>query len=249
MIRSAQYGSADASALGGIFGRFLKSDGPSAALLCAALDASDDCIKLVDTDGRLLFMSGRGREAMEIEDFNAVMNLEWASLWPQESRTRVRAAVAAARMGERSTFEAYCPTAKGAPRWWQVSVAPVRTDGKRLNAVISISRDVTALIETRKALAIRLAASKRKSEDEGLDGLRERSLTRRLLSLIRTVARSGRGEETGSDPMIGTGDEALVKISIIAERWLTTDDDAKSRLALCRKLERDMGGSCKPPTP
>ena len=41
-------------------------------------------------------------------------------------------------------FEAFCPTAKGSPRWWDVSVTPIRSDSTELFAILSVSRDVTA---------------------------------------------------------------------------------------------------------
>ena len=58
--------------------------------------------------------------------------------------------------GEVSSFQAYCPTAKGTPKWWEVTVSPVRdADGGRVVRLLSVSRDITE----RKQVEDRLRAS------------------------------------------------------------------------------------------
>ena len=39
-------------------------------------------------------------------------------------------------------FRAFCPTAKGAPRWWDTTVSPILENG-RVTRVLATSRDVT----------------------------------------------------------------------------------------------------------
>lgn len=199
----------------------------SLATLRAALDASADCIKIVGSDGRLLFMNANGMCAMEIADFAHIERHDWAALWPRETQDRIRASVAGAMLGQSDRFEAFCPTALGAPRWWNVAVAPISAVDDTVCGVISISRDVTEMVRARESLQAALS----QSDDAGLadetEALRERSVARRVLTLVADVARRGRGEAA---------------ILAIVERWLAEDGDSRARLQLCQMLE----GAAKP---
>ena len=112
-------------------------------MLAAMLDQSTDCVKILDPAGRLDFMNRNGRGIMEVDDFTAIAGKSWDELWPEESREKVRTAITAAQAGSATRFEAFCPTAKGTPKWWDVSVNPVRDDRGELFAILSSSRDVT----------------------------------------------------------------------------------------------------------
>lgn len=121
--------------------------------LRSVLDASLDCIKVVDLDGRLTYMNANGLCAMEIDDFSQVSNACWWDLWPAEGAIDIKNAIEAGRKGEPTRFEAFCPTAKGTPKWWDVSVSPVRDDSGRVNHLVSISRDITDRKRAEEALA------------------------------------------------------------------------------------------------
>jgi len=112
-------------------------------MLAAILDQSADCIKVIGPTGTLDFMNRNGRCAMGIDDFGMVAGKNWWDLWPDEAQPLIHAAIAKAREGEHSRFEAFCPTAKGEPRWWDVSVAPLRDEHGTLQGLISVSRDVS----------------------------------------------------------------------------------------------------------
>jgi two-component sensor histidine kinase len=55
-----------------------------------------------------------------------------------------------ARNGRNFRFEAFCPTAKGAPRWWEVAVSPLKASDGTLRGIVSVSRDVTERIAERE---------------------------------------------------------------------------------------------------
>lgn len=115
----------------------------SEVMLAAILDQSADCIKVISAQGTVDYMNRNGQCAMEIDDFCAVAGQSWSALWPEQSRHLIEQSMEKARNGEQSRFEAFCPTAKGAPRWWDVSVTPLlRPDGE-LDGFIATSRDVT----------------------------------------------------------------------------------------------------------
>ncbi len=108
------------------------------------MDATPDCVKVLSLDGRVLHMNAPGLCAMEIDDFGSLYGQEWRGLWPADARSDIERSVARAAGGEGSSFQAYCPTAKGTPKWWEVTVSPVRdADGGPVVRLLSISRDVT----------------------------------------------------------------------------------------------------------
>jgi PAS domain S-box-containing protein len=123
-----------------------------AETLAAILDQSVDCVKLIGLDGRLEYMNYNGQCAMEVEDLSVVLGRRWSELWPEETRQRIHAAWNSAVTGNAIRFDAFCPTAKGTPRWWNVSVSPIRDQRGAISGCISISRDITDAELTRQAL-------------------------------------------------------------------------------------------------
>ena len=123
---------------------YLRSSGlPLSSVVLALFDQSDDCIKVITNDGSLQFMNCNGRQAMEVDDFGAIAGCRWDTMWPADSQSSVSEAVSRAKLGYSSRFEAFCPTAKGTPRWWDVSVSPIMTDSGEVEAILSSSRDIT----------------------------------------------------------------------------------------------------------
>ena len=129
----------------------------SNSTLAALLDHSLDCIKLIGVDGTVQYMNRNGQCAMEIDDFSAVWGARWSDMWPEESRRVIDRALSEAALGLPVRFEAVCPTAKGSPRWWDVSVSQVRDVSGQLLGYLSSSRDVTDSHVAREALEIAAA--------------------------------------------------------------------------------------------
>ncbi len=117
------------------------------------MDGTADCVKVLDLEGRLLHMNAPGLCAMEIDDFGPLCGQEWEATWPAESQGDIERSVARAIDGEVSSFEAYCPTAKGTQKWWEVTVSPVRdADAGRIVRVLAVSRDITGRRRVEQAL-------------------------------------------------------------------------------------------------
>ncbi|MBA4307847.1 MAG: hypothetical protein C0429_14045 [Sphingopyxis sp.] len=132
----------------------LNSAALSRETLARAFEQSVDCVKLLSLDGRILWMNPNGLCAMEVEDFNMIRDVKWASMWPQEAQPTIVRSLAGAGEGEVVRFDAYCPTAKGSPRWWDVSVTRVEDDSGAPSGFLSISRDITAAEKGRQALQL-----------------------------------------------------------------------------------------------
>ncbi|MEO7924231.1 MAG: PAS domain S-box protein [Chitinophagaceae bacterium] len=107
------------------------------------LESSPDCLKVLDTEGRLQFMNFNGLCQMEIDDFTTVKNKNWWMLWGSENEALVKASLDKALTGETAQFTALCPTAKGTLKWWDVMVSPVGKPGEPVQKIISVSRDIT----------------------------------------------------------------------------------------------------------
>ncbi len=122
------------------------------AFLRSVLDAHTDCLKVLDTDGRLEFMNANGQCLMEIDRFDDFQGREWTTLWPDDRQARLREAVHQALSGHPDRFEAFCPTAKGTPKWWDVAVAPVRNATGQTVRLVVASRDVTDRKDVEAAL-------------------------------------------------------------------------------------------------
>lgn len=124
--------------------------------LARLLDQSLDCIKLISPDGKLRYMNRNGLCAMEIDTAPAVLGRDWVDLWPAETKPVLLDALDRAAQGEAVRFEAYCPTAKGTPRWWDVSVSTIRNEHGEVSGFLSTSRDVS---EARRAMEVAEIAS------------------------------------------------------------------------------------------
>src|SRR6476661_9412899 len=110
-------------------------------VLRGVLSGCGDCIKVLDLEGRLQFMSEGGKRVMEVEDFGALKGCPWPTFWVGEGNVHASAAVAAANAGKTYRFRAPANTAKGTPRHWDVQVSPIAgADGKPTH-LLSISRD------------------------------------------------------------------------------------------------------------
>ncbi len=116
------------------------------------LEDSPDCVRILDLEGRLQFMNVNGLRLLDIDDFTAVKNqLSW-SLWPEESQPVVQDSIRKALGGETASFQAFGPTAKGRPKWWDVILRPVMGENAKPVRVISVARDITESKATQEAL-------------------------------------------------------------------------------------------------
>lgn len=116
------------------------------------LESSPDCLKVIDVEGRIHFMNFNGLCQMEIDDFGKFKYRYWWDLWGEENRDLVRSAVEKAKNGESANFTAFCETAKGTPKWWDVMVSPIRHKGHDVSQIIATSRDITSQKETLEKL-------------------------------------------------------------------------------------------------
>jgi diguanylate cyclase (GGDEF)-like protein/PAS domain S-box-containing protein len=158
----------------------------SELLYRSVLEASADCIKIIDPDGRIRLMNSPGQRAMDLESFEEVRGRKWADLWPREARPILRAALAEAMRGQVARFTGCCPTWNRTRKWWDVVLTPMCDENGCVTNVLAISRDVTAQRETDEQL--RWA-----SEHDELTGLPNRRAFQNRLqaATLRAMETSG----------------------------------------------------------
>lgn len=117
------------------------------AFLSSVLASSTDCIKILDLDARLTFMSEGGQKVMEVSDFNTIAGCPWPDFWQDQGNIDARAAIAAAKNGESRSFIGKAATMAGTWKWWHVAVSPVLGADGKPESILSVSRDITATRE------------------------------------------------------------------------------------------------------
>jgi formate hydrogenlyase transcriptional activator len=105
---------------------------------------SRDCIKILDLEGRLLFMNEGGMQVLEICDISPFLNGCWVEFWEGADREAAQAAVRAAQDGGIGRFVGYFETRTSRqPRWWDVVVSPIYDANGKPERLLALSRDVT----------------------------------------------------------------------------------------------------------
>jgi len=115
------------------------------------VECSVDCIKVLDLEGRVAYISEPGMRALEIEDPRELLGRRWVDFWSREDRPRAEAALDAALAGEVGSFTGECATPRGIRKWWDVRITPAFDRDGRVEQLIAISRDITQLRAAQQA--------------------------------------------------------------------------------------------------
>ena len=128
--------------------------------LANILEASPDCVKILDIEGRLTSINRAGIGFLCIEDPSDWIERRWVDFLPEEVLPEAMGALDAARGGQtvRLSGACYLPCCL---KHCDVTVSPLRDLEGQVVAMLVISRDVTELVRERDAAQ---AATKAKSE-------------------------------------------------------------------------------------
>ena len=127
------------------------------------IESSVDCVKVLDLEGRVQYMSPPGQRALEIKDASEFLNKNWVEYWSPEDRQHAEDAVAVARGGGVGFFQGDCATPSGVRKSWDVRISPALGRNGEIERLVAVSRDITELRNAQK-LAIqaeKLAAAGR----------------------------------------------------------------------------------------
>jgi two-component sensor histidine kinase len=127
-------------------------------ILRGVLSGCGDCVKILDLDGRLQFMSDGGKRVMEVDDFSLLKGCPWPDFWEGEGNAQAKQAIDEAKAGRIGHFRNTANTAKGNSRYWDVQVSPIIGPDGKTSHLLSISRDITEqhrAAELQKETAVR----------------------------------------------------------------------------------------------
>jgi len=107
------------------------------------LASLDDCIAVLDLDGRLLFMSEGGQRVLELKDFREIEGARWLTIWASTAPEEVNAALESAKAGGTTRFRSFCPTLGGTPKWWDVHATSIKAPDGSAERLLWVARDIT----------------------------------------------------------------------------------------------------------
>src|SRR5437773_6139398 len=108
------------------------------------VEGSQDCIKVLDLDGRLLSMNAGGMAVLEICDLKPFIGSAWIDFWQGEDRKAAQSAVKTARNGGLGRFLGFFPTTQTRkPMWFDVVVSPILDADGKPEKLLAASRDAT----------------------------------------------------------------------------------------------------------
>ncbi len=116
------------------------------------IDSSSDCIKTLDMEGRLQYMSSGGQHLLGIRDIGKYLNVPYEEFWKGSDREAVIEVIHKAKQGQAGSFRGFCPTTDGTPKWWDVSISPVLGADGRPERLLAVSRDITDRIRAEETL-------------------------------------------------------------------------------------------------
>jgi PAS domain S-box-containing protein len=108
------------------------------------VETSRDCVKVIDLDGRLIYVNPAGLRQLGVEDPRDLLHCPWVTLWDEKDREAVRDAIARAKAGATGSFQAPCRTPAGTMKWWDVVVTPIVDTSGAIVQLLAVSRDVSA---------------------------------------------------------------------------------------------------------
>lgn len=114
----------------------------SEAVNRSMIEASPDCISLLDVHGNTQFLNRSALAAVGLKSADPLVGQSWADAFPSSIRPAAAVAVRRAAAGGTGRFTATRASCDGA-RWWDIVVAPIRGDNSELSGLVSIARDIT----------------------------------------------------------------------------------------------------------
>jgi diguanylate cyclase (GGDEF)-like protein/PAS domain S-box-containing protein len=106
------------------------------------LEASPDCIQVLDLEGRILFVNPLGAAALGAADAAALIGVPWTDLLPPENAADAREALRLARTGRTAHFTMRW-SVPGPLRWWDIVATPLRDGAGAVSRMVVASRDIT----------------------------------------------------------------------------------------------------------
>ena len=115
-------------------------------------ESTGDCTKILDLEGRLIYINAEGLRQLELKDASALLNRPLAGHLTAETRKAADEAVEQARRGGTGRFQAMLHTVSGIAKWFDIVVTPITDEKGAVAQLLAVSRDIT---ERRREEALR----------------------------------------------------------------------------------------------
>ncbi len=106
--------------------------------------SSRDCVKILDLDGRLVYINPAGLERLGVEAPRDLLHRPLVDLWAEKHRESLGTAIARARAGAVGRFQGPCRTPAGIMKWWDMVITPIVNTSGAITQLLAVSRDVSA---------------------------------------------------------------------------------------------------------
>jgi PAS domain S-box-containing protein len=107
------------------------------------LESSSDCIQVLNSSGRIIFVSAAWKSLMGVDDASVFQRADWLSFWKGGDKEAARGALLFARAGSIGRFQGSLVTPAGERKWFDVSVSPILGSNGDVESILAISRDTT----------------------------------------------------------------------------------------------------------
>ncbi|MCT0204818.1 PAS domain-containing protein [Synechococcus sp. CS-602] len=107
------------------------------------IESSNDCIKVLDLDARLLYMNAASRDFLKSCKLTVVPQTNWLSLWNGDYQQAAKKAFTTAKSGEVGRFQGNYQPANGLPIWRDVVVTPIFDSSGQVIQILTTTRDIT----------------------------------------------------------------------------------------------------------
>ncbi len=121
-------------------------------------ESSADCLAVLSVDGHVLEMAPQGLKLLEIDAFDAIRGVAWASFWSGTAVADAQRALADARSGGSGRFRGLASTRSGKAKWWDVVVTPILGPDGAPDRLLAVARDITGAVATEREVIERTEA-------------------------------------------------------------------------------------------
>ncbi len=116
----------------------------SETMLHAIIDTEPECVKLLDSEGRLIMMNRAGLSMIEVASFEQVKGRYVYPIVAPEYREPFRELTRNVFLGKQENLLFEIVGAKGTRRWLDTHAVPFRNEKNEIVALLAVTRDVTA---------------------------------------------------------------------------------------------------------
>ena len=130
----------------------------------SVLEASVDCIMVVDPAGKLEYVNPNGLKLLGASSLDELRGRPWSHLWSKAAWPAVEQGYNAALQGKTHHLQLRNATGTGEENCWDVTISPVRSQKGLIRQLVATARDITER-QRASAAANRLAAIVEQSQD------------------------------------------------------------------------------------